>query len=1723
MPLIWRLLRLFVFEFECLGMAEQKSSEIEVEDGGEPVATVTRRQYFTRRNSVIGLGAIAILGVLIAVLLVVVYRYGVFDTYVKTQFIVKMADIGVVFDADVFRVTINPLELELKNATFNDRLTGEKLFFIRDARLKLNIQDLYAWQLSRDISIEKTEMNGVEAWVTFDEEGNSNFANLKLIEDERGSAVNFKYDTVDFSLTDSVVHFGDLSRKISGDAKNVTFLLAPENREVAEDQKRYKFDLTSTDSNFAYDGNAVEKIDIRATGIADKNGAQIDSFELRTPIGESTLSGTLLDWAAPKYSFDIQSSVDLTQASSILPIGTSLIGVGNFKGKVSGEGESYRIEGEVDSQSLRAGGVSLKGASVIATVTGTNSNYEADGTAIAQMLTFDDFRIDFLKLVGNVRGSGTDFRWLGELQAAAAKTGSLTLGGLFLSDALAEYKDEQLRALAGNGRARKFSIGDAEMTDLNTRDLRFSSANGGILLTASEGQTRSFTTKEFSLQNATGRDLEVRNRSGQTDVNIDGVKSRAARVGDAQLTNVSADEFRFTDRPASTAVTAKNLRAGQVKQAGIRVDGVEAPSVEVENTSAGLVVYSDKLRVAKIDTGAAILGSLNIAGVRLAIRQGRVEARSNDIDAGTIALTRSSLLPDGGKVEAVKIYKPVFILEPSGRYRATADMSLGGGAVGSVALGAAKGKVDVNNDRVALNELTADIMDGQLSGNASIALNNRTASKLTANFTNLAISKLLALQGGSLAPVEGQTTGNIDLTFNGTDFSTSTGMLNAAITANAGTAQRGLVPVNGQIRLSAVNGLFNIDLADLNTEKSKLTATGRFDLRDENSNLTLALRSADAAEIDRLVRVLGVSPELEGELDSMQVQLAGNLNFDGTVTGNLSNPTVDGKASLDSISLRGRELGSVTTNILVSPTGVELLNGDLRDRNGGTVLFTANIPTTGQNNLAVKATLTNVNAGNLLAALPVTLPEQIRDLDGLTSGTVDITGLPNDSRGEVNLSAAKGIIAGQTFDGLNVKAVFNGTTIDLQRAEIRLGAGEVTATGNYDRASAAFNFDLGGKAVPLPLVLALLPKNDGIPVVSGDLDFTAKAMGILEQTSTYNVDFSGNAPNVRIGENALGQVVFKGQTANQILTADLTASLDGNPQIINASVNFGDENLQFMIATDLNRSPLAPILAFIPAVKEMPITGIATGRVAFGGNLSQVDGKGDRIYSAANLSGTAQFTQLALQIQNTPLAAAEPVLIKFDTREINFERARFSGGGSNMTIAGIKALTDDGVNNLSIDGRVNLNLLNLISKDTFFSGFADASVRFLGPNSTARVSGTANIVNGSVATFLGSDRFTVDRLKARIIFTTNQVEVEEATGYLGGGKFTASGGGTLNGLAVQAFRLSLDGNNVTVPLPKDFITTGDAQLEITGVKESSAANLQVTIGGRVSARRSLYSKDIDLANLVGGRRDPVLSGGGGGSIAAPRFDLIIEGRDALIVRNNVADLTASISLVLTGDADDPRISGRITANSGTILFRKDRYVVQRAVLEFPPDTAIEPIINLQAESEIAGYQIFINLAGPLKDSELLSATVRSSPALPQADVVSLITTGNLTNAAGGIPTLAQTGINTAAEILTDSIINDPARKATDKLFGLNVFEIDPLISGQQANPGARLTVGRQINNNLRVTYSTNLSQDQNQVLALEYRVSNKLSFVAQYEQRSLSNVTRNRDNFNFEIRFRKRF
>ncbi len=1429
----------------------------------EPAPETQRRTYFSRRNIGIAFGLVAILGVLLALLTTVSYRYGVFDNYVKTQFVAKMAEIGVVFDADVFRVTVAPLKLELKNATFNDKITGEKLFFIKDAQLGLTVQDLYAWQLSRDISIDTTDVDGAEVWVKFDENGNSNFSNLKLVEDEAGSRVSFTYSSLKFSLKNGLIHFGDVTRKISADAKNVALLLEPENAEVPDEQKRYKFDFTSTDSNFIYDESVVEPIDIRADGIVDKLGAEIANLKLTTPIGESNLSGTLTDWATLKYNLKIASTVDLTQTSSIFPLGTAIRGVGNFSGTVAGEGTKYKIVGKINSDALAASNIRLKALKLNAAVDGDGTAYNANGKAIAEMLTFEDFKIDFPQIIGNVRGTGTDFRWVGELQAAAAKSPSETIAGLFVSDAVAEYKDSQFSATLGSLRAQKFSSEDVELQNLLANSVKITNADGTTNVTAPNLRAGQVNAEGATLRGVNAGNVKITNRGGRTDVKAGTVRAETIATEDVRLRNLRANNVTATDTDARTDVKLGQVQADGLDASGAKVGNLNASGVDVQIVGSEIKIYSNNLQVARVETDAAILGSINVAGVRLTIRQGRIEATSGDINAGNVALTKSAI-DGGGTLENVKLYKPVFVLEPSGRYRASADMSLGGGVLGSVKLGAARANVVAENEQVALKNLTADVMDGKIEGNATIALTTRRRSEVNANFSNLDLSKLLALQGGRVVPIEGKTTGNVNLTFAGTNFKTASGTLTADFAANAGTAERGLVPVNGRLGLRATNGLFDVDYANLKTEKSELSATGSFDLSGSNSNLNLALNSTDASEIERIIRVLNISPELETQLDNYKAQFAGNLNFNGTITGNLENPTIDGRAAVDSLILRGRNLGSLATNVYVSPVGVELRDGKLQEPNGGgNLAFNVSVPSGGTNNISVEAKLNDINTGNLIAALPVDfLPEQIKDFQAQTSGTINVSGIPNALQGEANISSSAGTINGEAFDGFDAKATFAGNLVNLEKFEAKFGDGSLRANGTYQTDSTAFNFDVEGKNIQFARVRPFIPNGSGLTNVNGTIDLTAKATGIVSDSKTYDVNFNGVGRNVVVNDNNLGEVTFVGKTENQQLNANLTINFEGQPQVVAATVNFADENLPFVAETNFNNTQLAPYIALVrPADSgDVSITGQATGRVFLEGNLYSARPDGTRGFTTDNLAGAADFSQLALQIGETPLIASEPVSVRFNAKEVVVGSAKFSGGGSNIVVNGTVALTDSGVNNLIVDGRVNLSIFNALSKNTFFAGIATVAVRLTGAGSTAKLNGEAELENASVAAFVGADRFTLDRIRGRILFTSNQAQIVRLNGFLGGGRVSASGGASLEGLALQSFRFDVRGTNFTAPVPPDFITTGDAEIEISGIRRGG--ELDTLIAGTIFAKRAIYNKDIDLADFVSGRREGSLAEGG---------------------------------------------------------------------------------------------------------------------------------------------------------------------------------------------------------------------------------------------------------------------
>ena len=1596
---------------------------------------IRRRWYYFRRRHVVIATAIVGGAALALILLVLfLFRLGFVDRYVASQIKQTFASYGIRAEIQEFHAGFPPRTVEMNGIELYDSATGEKIGKIDKLLATVKIEDLYALNLQRNINLEDLKMEGVELWVTFDAEGRTNFRNIRIPPPEPNRRILFAYSAATIEITNGVVHYGDVRHDISGEGRNLNINIQPDDPNVPIGTRMTSVQLSLSNSTFTYDDRPINNIDIQAQGRFNQEKAEIRELVLKSPVAEAKMNGVMDDWRALRYTMNVTSSVDLTQLSDTLQAGTTLRGAGNFSGTITGEGDQFKINGQMQSDALAADNLRLQGLNVSAAGSVQGKTYEINGKAVADLLNAGDFRIDSLQIAGNVMGTGTNFRWIGELRAVAEKSYGTTLTGLILRDARAEMNDGVLNAHSSQFTANSLSAGGAKVNGITASNLQF------------------------------------RNQNNVTTGTIASVKAGDVTASGAKVKGVTANNIDITDRDGVTSVVVKDVQVGATSAAG------------------------------------AEIGSLNIAGVRLSVRNQRIEGSTADIDAGTVKFA-------DGQAENVKLAKPVFVVEPSGSYRATADLSIGGGVLGRMNMGQARANVVATNNEIQFNNFTADVFRGRASGNARVAIGRGGTSQVTADFNDLEVSGPLTALAGSAVPLAGRATGRVDLAFPGTDYKLASGTITTRLTAEAGETGSDRIPITGEVAMRANRGVFDIQQVNLQTPATRLTATGQFSFAND-SNLQVDLNSSDAAELQAVLVSSGLLPEVEEQMRSYGIELGGQLAFNGNIRGRLESPNLNGRVSLGTLIVNGNDMGALSATVAMNDAEIRIPDGSLVERDGGGVQFSLVKPRNGENNMSVEATLDRFSARNLLALSPLKSNKQLTsDTQSDLSGRISVTGIPDAMSGSADLRFGPGRLAGEPLQGMTAKATFAGPNVNVESVDVQLVAGHIVASGNFNTKSKAFDFQ--GRAESIQLArLTALANRPGMPAVTGVADFTAHVSGSLadQDFSSYQITLDGQGRDVTINGRSAGTVALVGRTENRQLNINFTTGIFGPPQVVSAQVNLASAGLASTVETTFTNADLTNLFQILMPGSGVRVTGRANGTIKASGNLLDDEAN----FSLAGLTGTATFSELSFRVEDVQLNATALLVVRFAPGEMVFEGARFTGPGTNIVLDGSLATATGGRQNLNINGDLNLRVLNGVSPDFFSSGTAAVAVRINGTFEDPRMIGTASLNNASVSVLLGNDRWTVANLRAALRFTANQAQIDSLEGTIGGGRVSATGGALLDGFTVSAFRIAVHGANVTVPFPPDFRSTLDADVEIRG---SSREQL---IGGVVNLRRTEYTKDIELADLINTRRESIEEGA---EIELTRTALFtalrVEGRNALVVRNNLADLVGSVSLQLDGPVNDPTISGRITATSGTLNFRNDRYDITRALVDLPPSRNADPILNIQGESQIRGYRVIVSLTGPLSQPQ---ASVRSEPALPQADVVSLITTGQLSSGDTSSSILGQSEVGAATSLLTDALINAPAQRATSKLFGLTRFEINPVIGGTTGStPAARLTLGRRISKEVMVTYSTNVTSDPNQILALEYRVSDRLSFVAQYEQASTRRLSARTNNFNFEIRFRKRF
>jgi translocation and assembly module TamB len=1605
-------------------------------------ATSRRRRLLNRRNAIITAIGLAV-GIIALILIgLLAYRLGFVDSYVAAQIKDTLAKYGVRAEIKNFHTSLSPQTVEMLGVELYDAKTGEKLGKIDRLLATVRIEDLYALNLRRNINLKDLQIEGLELWVKFDAEGNSNFRNLHIPPPEPNQRILFAYSTAHVELRNAQIHYGDALHRLSGEARNLRATIQPDDPNAPAASWMNAVVLAASNSTFTYDGRPINNIDIEARARINQTRAEIQELVLRSPVAEARLQGVMDDWRALRYQLNVTSTVDLSQLSDVLQSGTTLRGVGNFAGTITGDGDHYQVEGSIKSDALAADGVRLQGLNVAAKGSGQGRSYDINGQAVAELLTAGDFQLNVVQLTGGVMGTGSDFRWVGELRAAAEKGYGTTITGLILRDARAEYRDGVLTASA------------PQVT--------------GSSLTTSTAKIR------------------------------DGIQ---------------ATDLRVKSDDGVTTATVASAKAGRVEAANTTVNGVTAKAIDIKSNGSVTNVAVKEVQVGAARALGAQTGSINIAGVRLAIHDGRIQGATNDINAGTVTL-------QNGTVENVKLVRPVFTVEPSGRYRASADLSLGGGVLGEMKLGPARAAVIATGDQIQLNNFVAEALDGRASGNATISLKKGGASRVSANFENFDLPAAITALSGRVLPITSKATGTADLAFIGTDLATATGTVSAQLKGEA-PAGSDLAPLSGDLALTADHGLFQIQRANLQTTATKLNASGQFSVEQPTSNLRVDVASTDASELQRLLISSGALPTIEEQFRLYGLDLGGRLVFNGTLNGALKDPLVSGHAELGSLIMNGRDLGSLAANVASTATETRVTEGRLVQANGGGAQFALVIPRAGENNISIDATLDRMN-GQVVLALAESVNKglipQGTKIESDISGKIKIDGIPNNMSGVADVRFAPGKINGEPLQNLTAHATFSGSIVNLDKVDASLSAGHIIGSGKFDTATRAFAFTASGDHVQLDRLEALtahpkLPKLGGIAV----LKVSAKGSN-FKDISTYQIDFDADSNDVTIDGRPAGNLKLVGRTENKQLNVTFTTTglLGAQPQILTARVDLSNEKLPATVESTITGADLTQLFKILLPESDVVVSGRATGTLKLSGNLMHENEEGEESLSLRGLTGTANFSELSVNVQDITLSAAGPLVVDFAPNEVNFHAARFTGQGTNVTLGGAVATAPGGHNTLAVNGQVNLRILSGVSPDVFSSGFAVLALNVGGTYENQRVTGRASVNGASISVLLGDQRVTLANLEGVILFNARLAQIEKLEGTLGGGKVTATGGAQISGFSISQFLLNIRGHNVTLSYPQDFRSTVDADLELRG-------NQQIQfIRGNVQVHRTEYTKDILLEQLINQRPQTSIEEGGEFKFSQTAvFDkLRVEGRNALVMRNNLGDLVASVSLQLNGPVKDPSIEGRITATRGTLNFRNNPFEITRGLIYFPPQRGGDPILNIEGQSVIRGYRVTALLEGPLSHP---TTSVGSEPALPQGDVVSLILNGTLSSTDTSTSVLAQSGLGTAASLLTDALINAPISKASNKLFGLSRLEISPVIAGTGSTPTARLTAARRISKDLVVTYSTNIASDPNQVLAVEYRLSDRLSFVAEYEQGSTRNLSTRNNNYSFEIRFRKRF
>ena len=573
-----------------------------------------------------------------------------------------------------------------------------------------------------------------------------------------------------------------------------------------------------------------------------------------------------------------------------------------------------------------------------------------------------------------------------------------------------------------------------------------------------------------------------------------------------------------------------------------------------------------------------------------------------------------------------------------------------------------------------------------------------------------------------------------------------------------------------------------------------------------------------------------------------------------------------------------------------------------------------------------------------------------------------------------------GTLFGRRFD----EGALTGRVRGLNEA--RFSAGELRRGEGWVRGSGSWG-TLSPYPMELELSFARLPLEE--------LQLGPGLSGVLEGQASL----SGSLAHPRLSAAATGSALAV--HGLKLGAARLTAQVEGDQ----ARFSLG--------AGGILLSAEAVLIGRIPfhahaAVSLEDATALVEGLAPAGLRLrlvGRVEADGELLdWRDARLE--AHLTELSASYADLRIEATGPAWLWGARGRWELARLTLEGPNTALTVSGafLPSRELDGVATGTFDLRLLSGLVPALRRA---GGQLAVEARLTGTPEEPRVVGSGKLIDGTVQ--VKGAPLSLSGVNGALAFSQSKVVFDKLEGALNGGRVQLKGEVDLAGLVPSHGRAEGQLEDVPVTIPGLLPATLSGRLLAEGTADSAA------LSGRLHVVRARYTSDVDLQGNLLKRRPPPPPKLYDRSGEWLRLDVQLAVDGDVRIENDLVKGPLSGELTLSGTLAAPGLVGSLAMGRGSQLaFRGNEFDLTHAVIEFTDRTRIQVALDVNGESQVRDYQVFLHVFGPLAEPHLKLSSV---PDLPEQDIVTLLAYGFTRRDAGPQSGVSGVATATAAQAL----------------------------------------------------------------------------------------------------------